>query len=405
MSVTIYQGSALARLKELPDESVQCVVTSPPYWGLRAYGGDPGMIGLEPTFEEHVSNLVAVFREVRRVLRTDGTCWLNYGDAYYSRTGPDNGKGLDGKTRGGSQELGRCNLKDGTEYKPKDLMMMPARVALALQADGWWLRSEIIWHKPNPMPESVADRPTSAHEKIYLLTKSAKYFYDAEAVRTKTDRYIEGPYRAMANGSAYVNQDKIPSNDTINKKQRGHARPHEGFQNDWDGRTKEEQQASGANLRNVWTMATYSFTGAHFATFPPELVEKCVKAGTSEKGCCAACGRAWVREVSEPTGGSKGAAWLDHSKDAEAGNFKTASSQGYQCGATLGWSPACQCDADVKPCVVLDPFAGSGTVGLVADRLGRDAILIELNPEYCEMARTRIQADNPLFAEIERSAP
>ena len=185
MSVKILTGDALKQLQSLPDCSVQCVVTSPPYWGLRAYHGDPGMIGLEPTFEAHLVNLVAVFREVRRVLRTDGTCWLNYGDSYASSPSGTNlstlGKVWDGGTPWRDK---RTFSTVGNGLKPKDLMMMPARVALALQADGWWLRSEIIWHKPNPMPESVTDRPTSAHEKIYLLTKSAKYFYDAEAVRT-----------------------------------------------------------------------------------------------------------------------------------------------------------------------------------------------------------------------------
>ena len=171
-----------ARHLPLADESVQCCVTSPPYWGLRSYQGDPHMIGLEPTFDKHLANLVDVFREVRRVLRKDGVLFLNYGDAY-SSAGGENPQGHTGQmaTRTVSQHRGHDRPRSG--LKPKDLMMMPARVALALQADGWWVRSEIIWHKPNPMPESVTDRPTNAHEKVFLLTKSARYFYDAEAVR------------------------------------------------------------------------------------------------------------------------------------------------------------------------------------------------------------------------------
>ena len=181
MPVQILVGDARERLAELPAESVHCVVTSPPYWGLRAYGGDDGMIGLEPTFDAHLENLVAVFGGVRRVLRPGGTLWLNYGDAYAGSGRAQATGGATGRaTMHGSEH--QTGWRDGG-WKAKDLMMMPARVAMALQADGWWLRSEIIWHKPNPMPESVTDRPTSAHEKMFLLSKSARYFYDAEAVR------------------------------------------------------------------------------------------------------------------------------------------------------------------------------------------------------------------------------
>ena len=276
MTVRVITGDVFDRLAELPDESVHCVVTSPPYFALRDYGVE-GAIGLEPTFDEHLEVMVRVFREVGRVLRKDGTLWLNYGDAYAGLT--------NGRSAADTKALGKDDrtFRDkpfstvGGVFKAKDLMMMPARVALALQADGWWLRSEIVWHKPNPMPESVTDRPTSAHEKIYLLTLSARYFYDADAVR-------------------------IPFN--------------------------------GANLRNVWTAATEPFRGAHFAVMPTAIVALCIK---------ARC----------PAGG-----------------------------------------------VVLDPFGGSGTTGLVADRLGRDAILIELNPEYADMARNRIADDVGMFAEV-----
>ena len=254
MSVRILVGDCLERLRTLPEESVHCVVTSPPYWGLRDYGVE-GAIGLEPTFGEHINTIVTIFREVRRVLRSDGTLWLNYGDRYH------NGDSLSG-------------------LKPKDLVMMPARVALALQADGWWLRSEIVWHKPNPMPESVRDRPASAHEKIYLLTKSARYFYDAEAVRVacspNTHARRKDRERAPRKGS-----------DTYDRRA-----------GTWkEKRTVAEQAEIGANLRNVWTIPTHAYPDAHFATFPPKLVEPCIKAGTSEKGCCPECGAPRVRVV------------------------------------------------------------------------------------------------------------
>ena len=314
MSVRILQGTALDRLRELPDASVHCCITSPPYWGLRAYGGDVGMIGLEPTFAEHLDNLVAVFREVRRVLRDDGTLWLNYGDGY-SHGG--NGSRDPEKWPKQSRNDHRVeHPKTSGEFKPKDLMLMPARVAMALQADGWWLRSEIIWHKPNPMPESCTDRPTSSHEKVFLLSKRAQYFYDAEAVRVpNTPGSVKRYGKNNKRTDSHIGEAKAV--DPNNR------------------RFESPEGITGyANLRNVWTIATQAYSEAHFATFPEALVIPCIKAG---------------------------------------------------------------CPADG---VVLDPFAGSGTVGLVADKLGRDAILIEISAEYCDMARRRIQGDAPLFAEV-----
>ena len=202
MTVRVLNTDALSGLAQLEDESVHCVVTSPPYWGLRSYGGDPGMIGLEPTFEEHLENLVAVFREVRRVLRLDGTVWMNYGDSYVSGQGgrqyavgelppvhrhdrptPKERDDVDVAAWSTRAVAPRHYPPASSGWKPKDLMLMPARVAIALQEDGWWVRRDIIWHKPNPMPESATDRPTTAHEYIYLLTKAARYFYDAEATK------------------------------------------------------------------------------------------------------------------------------------------------------------------------------------------------------------------------------
>jgi len=275
---TLYVADVLDGLAELPDGSVHCCVTSPPYWGLRDYGTD-GQLGLESTPEEYVENMVKVFREVRRVLRDDGTLWLNLGDSYYNyrpmKKG-DNRAHAFGTERDCFRGLPDDN--SGTKrgrvvagLKEKDLVGIPWRVAFALQADGWWLRSDIIWAKPNPMPESVRDRPTKAHEYIFLLTKAERYFYDADAV----------------------------------------AEPSTG-------------QNGTRNRRTVWTITTKPYPEAHFAVFPPELPEICIKAGCPEGG------------------------------------------------------------------TVLDPFAGAGTTLMVALRLGRKSIGIEINGEYAKLSMKRI---------------
>lgn len=320
MSSRIYQGDALKVLRTLPDESVHCVVTSPPYWGLRDYGVD-GQLGLEecvdcgwygtpasfravlatqgvgPCGSCFICRMVAVFSEVRRVLRADGTLWLNMGDGYAGSWGA---QGRQGKTG----------------LKPKDMIGQPWRLALALQASGWWLRSDIIWHKLNPMPEAVKDRPTSAHEHIFLLSKSQKYYYDADAVKYdctetahagRTDGEI-GPMYEDGIGKGYNNRAGTWRNTYI---------------------------AVKANLRNVWPVVASGFKEAHFATFPPALVEPCIKAGC-------------------PHGG-----------------------------------------------IVLDPFFGSGTVGLVARRLGRQVVGIELSPKYCRMAADRINRETGLLGPVE----
>ena len=259
--ITIYCGDALSVLQNLPDESVQCCVTSPPYWGLRDYGIE-GQLGLETTPEEYVAKMVQVFREVRRVLRDDGTLWLNLGDSYYNNFGG----GSDTMTTGNAEAVkarGRNNKPKHDSLKIKDLVGIPWRVAFALQSDGWYLRSDIIWHKPNPMPESVTDRPTKSHEYIFLMSKSAKYYYDAEAVaeplqpssieRNKTgwngntERcYVSGPQNHM---NKYLGSDAA-------------------------------KEATTRNKRSVWTVATQPYKEAHFATFPPDLIVPCIKAGS-----------------------------------------------------------------------------------------------------------------------------
>lgn len=353
MSVRVINADVMEGLRQLPDESVHCVVTSPPYWGLRDYGAE-GQIGLEPTFHEHLGKLVEVFREVRRVLRAGGTLWLNYGDAYANdgkwggETGGKQGY-LDAASR---KRVGREKRRTG--LKPKDLMLMPERLAIALQDDGWWVRSRIIWHKPNPLPESVTDRPTKSHEHIWLLTKSATYFYDADAIKEGAE-YVgpnspasqASPYgqgftrraqqigdKGNANGfrgGSYV--DGVPGKRTrrgnvkAGKNEAFTDRRVSGFNARWDEKEDAGEAPLSRNCRDVWTIATVPFPDSHFATFPPELAERCIK---------AAC----------PKGGT-----------------------------------------------VLDPFGGAGTTGLVADRLQRNAILIELNPEYAAMAERRINRD------------
>ena len=291
----IYQGNVFDRLKDIPDQSIQCVVTSPPYYGLRNYNVD-GQLGLEDTPEEYVENLVKVFREVRRVLKDDGTVWLNLGDSYTNS---------------------------------KQLVGIPWRAALALQSDGWYLRQDIIWHKPNPMPESIKDRCTKAHEYIFLLSKSAKYFYDADAIKTplkdesmrrlmqdiENQKGFGTPSKSNGNMKAVGGKDWQSNMAGSGLKIKG----HKGY---FD---KDGNPICGpmANRKSVWEINTQPYKGAHFATFPPELPELCIKAGSSEGD------------------------------------------------------------------VVLDPFFGSGTTGWIAQRLGRKWIGIELNPEYIELAEKR----------------
>ena len=370
---TIIQGDALARLKELSSESVDCCITSPPYFGLRDYGVE-GQIGLEEGPEAYVSKLVEVFREVRRVLKKEGTCWINLGDSY---------AGSSGCHKGGSEKA-NSNAGATNSYimpkpgKPKDLIGIPWMVAFALRADGWWLRSDIIWHKPNCMPESCKDRPTKSHEYMFLLSKSKKYYYDAEAI----------------------------SEDAINTKMPGKnmrdTRETYGPQNggnsglrDLKQRYKSGDWPTKRNKRTVWTVPSHPFKEAHFATFPEKLIEPCILAGTSEKGYCPKCGKAWGRQVSRSVERN----WKECPKDEARREQNLQSdksglhSQYHDITEkTIGWLPSCQCSCDPVPAVVLDPFFGAGTTGLVAKKLGRHFIGIELNEAYIDMAQKRIAA-------------
>ena len=339
MAFRILVGDARERLRDLPDASVHCVITSPPYWSLRNYQGDPGMIGMEPTFADHLDNLRIVFREIWRVLRNDGTFWLNYGDSYHN----------------------------------KNLLQMPAKVAMALQDDGWMLRSEIIWHKPAPVPESVTDRPTCAHDKLFLFSKQSRYFYDQFAIRLppsgRTDLLT-------------FNKANPQRNDT------DRAFPIDGM--------------IGANARNVWTVSTHgSAASLHFATFPTKLITPCIKAGTSERGCCPKCTAPYARDTTStimattrnPNMEQRGTKHVDGGDSAMSNRQRT----GHRPGlipryVTRGWSPTCECNAGRPvPAVVLDPFGGAGTVGMVSEQLGRDSVLVEVSAEYAAFAEKRIR--------------
>lgn len=389
--VHILLGDVMGRLQELPTHSVHCVITSPPYWGLREYGVK-GQLGQEPTYDEHIKNLIAVFREIRRVLRPDGTVWLNYGDAY--------GSGVNGRSAAETARLDTENrlptFRDKPystlvgSIKPKDLCLIPHRLAIALQDDGWWVRSDIIWAKPNPMPESVTDRPVSSHEHIFLLTQEENYFYDIDAVRephTSIPKGKENDPDAWMLGEQHDRKGRPGRKDVIANRPPGYY-GHE----------------LGRNKRDVWYIAVEPFHDAHFATFPRKLVEPCIKAGTSAHGVCAKCGAQWKRII-EATGrdGRKAILKGRYSYDADGNTLTTdhriAKHERGSFNAhgevlqrrTIGWEPTCKCqNKAIVPALVLDPFGGSGTVGLVANELGRDAILIELNPTSVDIAQNRI---------------
>lgn len=328
--ISIINADVFDGLAQLENESVQCVVTSPPYWGLRDYGVK-GQIGLEATPEAFVEKMVAVFREVKRVLRSDGVLFLNIGDSYCNTDKwGGGGQGNNGKhTLAPDGSVPSWAVRRRREpiqgIKPKDLIGMPWMVAFALRADGWYLRQEIIWAKPNPMPESVRDRCTKAHEHIFLLSKSKRYFFDAEAI--KEDSVTNDPRRPYGSpganaldprGAQGMGKVRAPANV-----KRGDFK---GKTNQLPGREAFRAFTETRNKRSVWTIATRPYSEAHFATFPPALPTICIKAG------------------SRP-------------------------------GDTI-----------------LDPFGGAGTTGLIAKELGRNAILIELNSEYAAMAQRRIQA-------------
>lgn len=312
MKIKILQGDCMETLQQLNDKSINTCITSPPYWGLRNYNDEEKQLGMEETPEEFVDNLVKVFREVKRVLRDDGTVWLNLGDSYSS----GGRKTTTNQSLRGDKDYGVTRPKPSKGIKPKDLIGIPWRVALALQQDGWYLRQDIIWHKPNPMPESVKDRCTKAHEYIFLLSKNVKYYFDNEAI--KEDLAESSKTRlTQKNIKNQKGSDRVPGKT--------------------NGKMKAVVSKSNKrNKRSVWTVTTKPFKGAHFATFPMDLIEPCVLAGCPEGG------------------------------------------------------------------TVLDPFGGSGTTGIVATNHNRNAILCELNQEYIEIAKDRINQQAGIFVDVEQ---
>jgi DNA modification methylase len=338
--------------------------------------------------------MVQVFHEVKRVLRKDGTCWVNMGDCYSG-----SGRGADAKYANQSLSEDSERIKpdwDICGLKPKDLVGQPWRLAFALQADGWYLRSDIIWAKPNPMPESVTDRPTKAHEYIFLLSKSPRYFYDQEAVREKNvnpDRTNYAPGK-----EAYSVGNIHGPNDS-------RASRNDGFKAYAEGKT-----CNGRNSRTVWEIATQPYPEAHFATFPEELPRRCIKAGTSEKGCCPKCGSPWERKTEdlEPVQQHWAPGTQEKAAIAQGPHGKTSViNTGFITPKkSIGWQPTCSCGlTETVPCVVLDPFAGSGTTGAVARGMGRSSVLIELNPEYVKLIRERCETNHIALEAFEQTEP
>lgn len=334
----IYIMDALEALKQIESDCVNCGITSVPYYNLRDYGV-PGQIGQEDTPEEFIEKLVGVFREFKRVLKNDGTLWVNIGDSYASNGGNRINGSFDGFVGRGDPVRGK--RKPPAEIKAKDLIGIPWMLAFALRGDGWYLRQDIIWSKPNPMPESVKDRCTKSHEYIFMLSKSPKYYYDNVSIRTEAK---ESTIARMAQDiDGQKGSDRVPGKTNgsmkavISKgdKQRGHLCRHTGFNERWDNMTNDEQRSLGANKRSVWEVATRPFKEAHFATFPPDLIVDCIKAGC-------------------PPGG-----------------------------------------------VILDPFIGAFTTLITANKLGRNCIGIELNPTYVELGAKRAAKELGLFNSIE----
>lgn len=338
----LYCGDVLDVLRQLPDGIVQTCITSPPYWGLRDYGVS-GQLGLEETPELYVEKMVNVFREVRRVLKDDGTLWLNLGDSYAAgkcgRADQDrNSRNFDGRDVKNASDTGPPmygQRKAMKGLKPKDLCGIPWRVAFALQADGWYLRQDIIWHKPNPMPESVKDRCTKAHEYIFLMSKNGRYFYDLEAVKEP----VTGNAHSRGNGVNPKAKWETPDGWDTSKGNGGHGSYHKegrekGYKN-YKHKVKQNESFSAAvcglvdsrNRRSVWTIATQPYPEAHFATFPPKLIEPCIFAGSKEGD------------------------------------------------------------------IVLDPFGGSGTTGEQCEKYGRKWVLIDISEDYCGLSAKRIEQE------------
>jgi DNA modification methylase len=410
----IVNSDALTHLMMMDDESVHCAVTSPPYYGLRDYGVE-GQIGLEETPEAYVVRLVEIFRELRRVLRSDGTFWLNIGDSYAG-----SGKGAWNNKNGGQKEVYIPDSdspqtmipKVPLACKPKDLIGIPWMLAFALRADGWYLRSDIPWIKRNSMPSSVTDRPVSSIEHIFLFSKSRTYYYDHIATMQPSsesynkDKRPRGKIRQTVNAnSKYPDEGQFKKQDhTGNETYTGFNARYEDagtglrfmrdsdfFFRTWQGLLHNENGEPIAMVVNP-----RGYKGAHFACFPVQLVEPMILAGTSEKGVCPKCGSPWVRVVetesyiTRPTFGSD-----DQKQKLEPGNAQGLERTGGHVASrttTTGWKMSCSCEyLPPTPATVLDPFSGSGATGVACQWHGRDYIGIELKPDYCRLQEQRLK--------------
>jgi DNA modification methylase len=400
-SRTILYNKSCTDMSELQDNSIQCCVTSPPYWGLRKYDGNQevqfsdGMssFGLEKTPELYVAHSIEILREIKRVLRPDGVCFFNLGDSYMSGGGASRHKGYtDPKYAvGRAVTFEEPQANKHNTIKPKDLCLIPFRVAIAAQEDGWWIRSDIIWNKPNPMPESVKDRPTDAYEHILMLTKSSKYYWDIEAVREKytepLNRWGGDTFRNSSH--KYIDTfEETGDNGGIGKI---------GATSMFRAGRPVRPDGAGRNLRNVWTFPTQPYPESHFATFPEALPERCIKAATPEYGCCDKCGKPYERIVERI--GLTSRDWQAIRGDGTKGNDELMGKQGKSIAGgrppdpdykTTGWQQACRCDNSKPiPSIILDSFAGSGTTLWVAKKLNRKAIGYELSSKYCKLAIDR----------------
>lgn len=417
----IHNIDCLAGLKLMESKSVNSVVTSPPYWNLRDYGVK-GQLGLEKTPKLFIKSLVVIFREIKRVLRDDGTVWLNMGDSYAaaakSRTSEQacRKSGLNG---GHNSQIACKDQKSKLigKLKAKDLVGIPWMLAFALRDDGWYLRQDIIWHKTTSMPESVTDRCTKNHEYIFLLTKKPKYYYDhiaimqdaknpADDIRRLNDQTWDNKTSPdeMRNGL----RPKASSTFKRENSKRGAVIP--GQQAATHRPDREDTFANGkANKRSVWTVTPRSFVDAHFATYPQELIIDCIKAGSSEYGYCTQCSQPYKRYVSKnlvPTNKASFNSKADSRdfnadlQDAGSNRVKDGHKPGWiNAFETLGWVPSCKCaNTKRKPGLILDPFMGAGTTALVAQKLNRNFIGFELNPKYVEMANKRLNSHLGMFS-------
>ncbi len=423
--VTILEGCAWAVLQTLPANSVDCLITSPPYWGLRDYGIDPtawpdcayapmpgldkievkaetSCLGLEPTLHAFLAHLVLIFDECRRVLKPTGSAWVNMGDGYAQHAGQHKAGDSIGEkqaTNGGSNVT-----RPHAGLKPKDLIGQPWRVAFALQAAGWYLRQDNIWHKPNPMPESVRDRATKAHEYVFHLTKSERYYFDLEAWSEKAS---EGTHARLAqNVEAQIGSERAHAGGKTN----GNMKAVIGRQStpktlpEHDGMIKNNGSMDAAmaimpltrNKRSVWTVPTVAYAEAHYATYPPRLITPPLLASTSAKGCCVTCGKPWERvvEKTDVVNPAHNGSRFDHGKTADRpvhGMDTTQKGERFLKQPTDRWQPTCECaDRSVRAPIVLDPFGGSGTTAQVALEHGRHAILIERGPHNIALIQRRL---------------